>query len=220
MYHCLMLHNASHPISTHITSTSQPRQIMWQWIWSYVSASARVFVFIYIYLHEQNCWVIGYAAAAKSLQSCLTLCDPIDGSPPGSPVPGILQERTLKWVAISFSSAWRWKVKVKSLSCVRLLATPWTAAHQAPLSMGFSRQEYWSGVPLPSPESQVMLLPNLTKNYQLAFGNDYHSLHFHQQLRRVLLLPHHPLRQQPPRRSWVKSMDSGPELPEFESQLW
>ena len=90
------------------------------------------------------------AAAAKSLQSCPTLCDPIDGSPPGSPVPGILQARTLEWVAISFSTAWKWKVKVKSLSCVRLLVTPWTAAHQAPPSMGFSRQEYWSGVSLPS----------------------------------------------------------------------
>ena len=84
------------------------------------------------------------AAAAKSLQSCPTLCDLRDGSPPGSPVPGILQARTLEWVAISFSSAWKWKVKVKSLSRLRLLATPWTAAHQAPPSMGFSRQEYWS----------------------------------------------------------------------------
>ena len=92
-----------------------------------------------------------YAAAAKSLQSCPTLCDPIDGSAPRSPVPGILQARTLEWVAISFSSAWKWKVKVKSLSRVRLLATAWTAAYQAPLSMGFSRQEYRSGVPLPSP---------------------------------------------------------------------
>ena len=91
------------------------------------------------------------AAAAKSLQSCPTLCDPIDGSPPGSPVPGILQARTLEWVAISFSNAWKWKNKVKSLSRVQLLATPWTAAHQAPPSMGFSRQEYWSGLPLPSP---------------------------------------------------------------------
>ena len=91
------------------------------------------------------------AAAAKSLQSCLTLCDPIDSSPPGSPVPGILQARTLERVAISFSNAWKWKVKVKSLSRVRFLATPWTAAYQAPPSMGFSRQEYWSGVPLPSP---------------------------------------------------------------------
>ena len=90
------------------------------------------------------------ATAAKSHQSCPTLCDPIDGSPPGSPVPGILQARTLEWVAISFSNAWKWKVKVKSLSRVRLFATPWTAAYQAPPSMGFSRQEYWSGVPLPS----------------------------------------------------------------------
>ena len=89
--------------------------------------------------------------AAKSLQSCLTLCNPIDGSPPGSPIPGILQARTLEWVAISFSNAWKWKVKGKSLSRARLLATSWTAAYQAPPSMGFSRQEYWSGVPLPSP---------------------------------------------------------------------
>ena len=88
-------------------------------------------------------------AAAKSLQSCLTLCDPIDGSPLGSPVPGILQARILEWGAISFSNAWKWKVKVKLRSCVQLLATPWTAAYQAPRSMGFSRQEYWSGVPLP-----------------------------------------------------------------------
>ena len=91
------------------------------------------------------------AAAAKSLQSCPTLCDPRDGSPPGSAIPGILQARTLEWVAISFSYAWKWKVKGKSLSRVLLLATPWTAAYQAPPSMGFSRQEYWSGVPLPSP---------------------------------------------------------------------
>ena len=90
------------------------------------------------------------AAAAKLLQSCLTLCDPVDGSPPGSPVPGILQARTLEWVAISFSNAWKWKVKGKSLSRIWLVVTPWTAAYQAPPSMGFSRQEYWSGVPLPS----------------------------------------------------------------------
>ena len=90
------------------------------------------------------------AAAAKSLQSCLTLCNPRDSSPPGCPVPGILQARTLEWVAISFSKAWKWKVKGKSLSRVRLLATTWAAAYQAPPSMGFSRQEYWSGVPLPS----------------------------------------------------------------------
>ena len=94
------------------------------------------------------------AAAAKSLQSWPTLCNPIGGSPPGSPVPGILQARILEWVAISFSNAWKWKVKVKSLSCASLLVTPWTAAYQAPPSMGFSRQEYWSGVPLPSPYKQ------------------------------------------------------------------
>ena len=77
------------------------------------------------------------------------MCDPIDSNPPGSSVPGILQSRTLEWVAFSFPNAWKWKVKVKSLSRVQLLATPWTAAYQAPSSMGFSRQQYWSGVPLP-----------------------------------------------------------------------
>ena len=95
------------------------------------------------------------AAAAKLIQSCLTLCNPIDGSPPGSPVSGILQARTLVWVAISFSNAWKWKVKVKSLSRVRPLATPWTVAHQAPLSMGVSRQEYWSGLPFLSQEDPL-----------------------------------------------------------------
>ena len=94
---------------------------------------------------------------AKSLQLCPTLCDPIDGSTPDSPVPGILQARTLEWAAISFSNVWKWKVKVKSLSRVRLLATPWIADYQAPPSMGFSKQESWSGVPLPSP-IQVILL--------------------------------------------------------------
>ena len=92
------------------------------------------------------------AAAAKSLQLCPNLWDPIDSSPPGSTIPGILQARILEWVAISFSNAWKWKVKVKSLSRVWLLATPWTSAYQAPLSMRFSRQEYWSRVPLPSPK--------------------------------------------------------------------
>ena len=96
--------------------------------------------------------VTAAAAALKLLQSCPTLCDPIDGSPPGSPDPEILQARTLEWVAISFSNAWKWKVKGKSLNRVQLLATPWTTAYQAPPSMGFSRQEYWSGVPLPSPD--------------------------------------------------------------------
>ena len=89
------------------------------------------------------------AAAAKSLHLCPTLCDPIDGSPLGSPIPEILQARALEWGAISFSNTWKWKVKVK-LSHVRLVVTPWTAAYQAPLSMEFSRQEYWSGMPLPS----------------------------------------------------------------------
>ena len=106
-----------------------------------------IFTALYLYLKFNAA-----AAAAKLLQSCPTLCDPRDGSPPGYPVPGILQARTLEWVAFSFSNAWKWKVKVKSFSRVRLLATPWTAAYQAPPSMGFSRQEYWSGLPLLSPE--------------------------------------------------------------------
>ena len=96
------------------------------------------------------------AAAAKSLQSCPTLCDPTDGSLPGSTVTGTLQARTLEWVAISFSNAGKGKVKVKSLSRVRLFATPWTAAYQAPPSMGFPRQENWSGVPLPSPTNSLV----------------------------------------------------------------
>ena len=100
--------------------------------------------------------VSAVAAAAKSPQSCPTLCDPTDGSPPGSPVPGSLQVRTLEWAAISFSNAWKWKMKVKSLSRVQLLATPWTTAFQALPSRGFSRQESWSGVPLPSPESPLL----------------------------------------------------------------
>ena len=106
------------------------------------------------------------AAAAKSLESCPTLCDPIDGSPPGSPVPGILQARTLEWVAISFSNAWRWKVKVKSLSHVRLFTTPWTAAYQAPPSMGFSRQEYWSGALWPWWKAVVSPKQGESSHYQ------------------------------------------------------
>ena len=111
--------------------------------------------------------LICVAAAAKSLQSCLTLWDPIDGSPLGLPVPGVLQARTLEWVANSFSNAWKWKVKVKSLSRVRLLVTPWTAAYQAPPSMGFSRQECWSGLPLPSPN--VLYLAK-RPHHQLCFA--------------------------------------------------
>ena len=117
--------------------------------------------------HSVVNWLYSYAAAAaaKSLQSCLTLCDPIDGgSPPGSLIPGILQARTLEWAAISFSNVWKWKVKVKSLSRVWLFATPWTAAYQAPSSMGFSRQEYWSGVSLPSLVLLYKVLKNNKKN--------------------------------------------------------
>ena len=119
-------------------------------------------LYLTLFLQKGQCLhnsVAKKSLIAKSLQSCPTLCDPIDSSPSGSPVPGILQARTLEWVAISFSNAW--KVKVKSPSLVRLLATPRTAAHQAPLSIGFSRQEYWSGVPLPSPKS-LTSIPQIT----------------------------------------------------------
>ena len=97
-------------------------------------------IIINIYFPDEN--VI--RAAAKSLQPCPTLCDPIDSSPPGSPVPGILQARILEWVAISFSKAWKWKMKEVVQSCPTQ-QPPWTAACQAPPSMGFSRQEYWVG---------------------------------------------------------------------------
>ena len=124
-----------------------PRYQWWPWlqftwliccIYIWV-CTARVSVTIY----QSYCRML---QTSTSLQSCPTLCNPIDGSPPGSPVPGILQARILEWVAISFSNAWKWKVKVRLLSCIRLLATPWTAAYQAPPSTGYSRQEYWSGV--------------------------------------------------------------------------
>ena len=103
--------------------------------------------------------------SAKSLQLFPILCDPRDSSPPGTPVPGTLQARTLEWVAISFSNAWKWKVKVKSLSHVQLLATPWTAAHQAPRSMRFSRQEYWSGVPLPYDPPKIVCLATFVQKH-------------------------------------------------------
>ena len=133
--------------------------LAWRWqpssyvfIWSFLSATHKGRkVTLFLLLRPpipSHPAAAAAAAAAKSLQSCPTLCDPVDGSPPGSPIPAILQARTLEWVAISFSNAWKRKVKVKSLSRVRLLATPWTAAYQAPLSMGFSRQEYWSEVPI------------------------------------------------------------------------
>ena len=114
------------------------------------------------YLNTENGVIFSFNghAAAKSLQSCPTLCNPIDGGPPGSPVPGILQARTLEWVAISFSNACKGKVKVKLLSRVQLFVTPWTPAHQAPPSMGFSRQECWSGVPLLSPTIYTSTMQN------------------------------------------------------------
>ena len=121
------------------------------WMWNSLLPSVLVFFPFFQNLLFVFLFIFTATTAAKSLQSCLTLCDPIGGSPPGSPVPGILKARTLEWLAISLSNAWEWKVKVKSLSCVQPLATPWTAAYQAPVSMGFSRQKYWSGVPLPSP---------------------------------------------------------------------
>ena len=99
---------------------------------------------------------ISVNSESEVTQSCPTLCDPMDCSLSGSSVFGILQARTLEWVAISFSNACKWKVKAKSLSPVRLFATPWTAAYQAPLSMEFPRQKYQSGLPFPSPED----LPN------------------------------------------------------------
>ena len=148
---------------SYLTSFHFPHDNKWQhWrggdhFWSFMSHLSLI-----LWLHEDSntkwCCLLSllpfttpphFAAAAKSHQSCPTLCNPIDGSPPGSPIPGIFQARTLEWVAISFSNVWKWKLKVTSLSSVRLLATPWTAAHQAPPSMGFSRQEYWSGVPFP-----------------------------------------------------------------------
>ena len=119
---------------------------------------------------EQNrgLFILETATAAKSLQSCPTLCDPIDGSPPGSSVSGILQARILEWVAISFSNAWKWKVKVKSVSRAQLFETPWTAAYQTPPSMEFSRQEYWSGLPLPSLD---MCIPMAYSCWCLAENN-------------------------------------------------
>ena len=119
------------------------------------------------------------AAAAKSLQSCPTLCDPMDCSLQSFSVPGILQARTLEWVAISFSNAWKWKVKVKPLSRVRLLATPWTAAYQAPPSMGFSGQPYWSGVPLPSPIYSATIWQLSHHLYNWDISRHVHSMWLH-----------------------------------------
>ena len=150
-------HNLATKLTTRVTIT------MHHALWSLTSQQVFIVYSEFFFFHVFH-WVLKtlgtdtiiqmkkwrLAAAAAWLQLCPTLCDPIDGSPSGSTVPGILQAKTLEWVAISFSNARKWKVKVKSLSLVRLLATPWTAAYQAPPSMGFSRQEYWRGVPLPS----------------------------------------------------------------------
>ena len=129
---------------------------------------------------QNNCvnWLDIMTPAAKSLQSCPTLFDPIDSSPPGSPIPGVLQARTLEWVAISFSNTWKWKVKMKSLSRVRLLATPWTAAHQAPPSMGFSRQEYLNGMPLPSPLTVAVMSNSAADTVTgfASFGSHWQAL--------------------------------------------
>ena len=132
---------------TMITSSRRGAILNWKWAPTMGEAHLHILPHLTLAIHP---YLRG--AAAKLLQSYLTLWDPIDGNPQGPSIPGILQARTLEWVAISFSSAWKWKVKVKSLSRVRPSATPWTAAFQAPPSIGFSRQEYWSGVPLPSLE--------------------------------------------------------------------
>ena len=137
-------------IDSYTMITSSRRGDVLNWKWAPAMGEAHLYILPHLTLAIHP-YLMGAAATAKSLQSCPTLCDPVDSSPPGSAIPGILQARTLEWVAISFSSAWKWKVKVKLLNCVRLFATPWTVAHQAPLSMGFSRQEYWSGLPFPSP---------------------------------------------------------------------
>ena len=134
-------------------------KISWSYMLGYVSGLCILF-------HWSTCLFLCYA---KSLQSCPTLCDPRDGSTPGFPVSGILQARTLEWVVISFSSAWKWKEKVKSLSRVWLLATPWTAAHQAPPSMGFSRQVYWSGA-LKSGKASSFILCQLFLLFRVFCG--------------------------------------------------
>ena len=130
----------------------------------------------FTWLQDISCCLSAAAAAAKSLQLCPTLCDPRDGSPTGSPIPGILQTRTLEWVAIFFSNAWKWKVKMKSLSRVQLPETPWTAAHQAPPPTGFSRQEYWSGVPLPSPMKYLDNTNWCTFLYCFAYVKKTHEM--------------------------------------------
>ena len=139
---------------------------------------------------------------AKSLQSCPTLCNPMDGSPLGSATPGILQARTLEWVAISFSNAWKWKVKVKLLSRVRFLVTPWTAAYQPPLSMGFSRQEYWSGLPVPSLVEAYCLEKNIPFQYHCSLT--IYLVTQELQWKCVRLMFSHPGIQHPFYNPWIK----------------
>ena len=120
----------------------------------------------------------------RKLLSCVQLCDSMDCSLPGSSVQGIFQARVLEWVAISFSNAWKWKVKVKLLSHAWLLATPWTAAYQAPPSREFSRQEYWSGVPLPSPK-HILVLMILSCFFALYSSLLFFQIHFRNDSRKL-----------------------------------
>ena len=144
-------------------------------------------------------WV---AAAAKSLQSCLTLCNSIDGSPPGSSIPGILQARTLEWVAISFSNTWKWKVTVKSLNRVQLFAIPWTAAYQAPPSMGVSRQEYQNGSPVPSPALRVSPCKYVALVFSLGPLSSFLLLPFNQRKNNIILTKRPTRPKDPKDRLW------------------
>ena len=146
---------------------SQPLDHQGSSYFSYLNHPKNIFVIFEKWMH----FILDSAAAANSLQSCPSLCHPIHSSPPGSPVLGILQARTLEWVAISFSNAWKWIVKVKLLSRVWPLATPWTAAYQGPLSMGFSRQEYWSGVNFRQYISKISDVQELIHIWE--FSRDY-----------------------------------------------
>ena len=154
-YYCLVANLCPTPLWPHGLICSPPASSV------HGISQARILEWVAIFFSRGSSWprdqtrISIAAAAAKSFQLCLTLWDPMDCSPPGSLVPGILQARTPEWVAISFSKAWKWKVKVRSLSGVWLLATPWTADYQAPPSMGFSGQQYWSGVSLPSPRISI-----------------------------------------------------------------
>ena len=204
-FHRSRAHRPVQTVSTYLQSFWTPNQA-----YSLVYAPGPImgrptWNFFLIHLHSMErahaAYVAAAATAAKSLQSCPTLRDPIDGSPPGSPVPGILQARTLEWVAISFSNACKWKVKVKSLSRIRLLATPRAAAHQAPPSMGFSRQEYWSGVPLPSLQP---MLPDIY--YALS---DLPTVQPSHQGARQL----HPSYPVPPTQSGCQSLRHSPDSP-------